>query len=330
MVQGPDPYGYYAYDNTDIIFRNAPVYAWCELNPSRGGNGISIGPGGDDVTFQHALTGMHVRHYGLHFDYVSICSNGWLAMGSTTSTVSTNYALPSNSFVPNGVAIFWDDLDLTGPATWWYRRDANQRFIAQWDSVPRMGTTSYNSFEIIVLDTSLTSLRAPTRDSDIILQWRRAPDISSMTVGQQNSAMNVGLNCLYNGIYDPSMAPIISGRALKFTTDPPRSVPAVDLSLLVNPALPMQFSLGSALPNPAKGSIAISYDLPVETGVSLKVYNLSGQLVRTLASGEEKAGYKQATWDGRSESGARVASGVYFYRLEAGSFTATKKVVVIR
>jgi subtilisin family serine protease len=329
-VQGPDGYGYYAYDNTDTLFRQAPVYAWIELNPNRGGNGVSIGPGGDDVTFQHALTGIHVRHYGVHFDYSSICSNGWLAMGSTTSSVYTNYALPSNSFVPNGVAIFWDDLDLTTSGTWWYRRDANQRLVAEWDSVPRVSGIQAGSFEVIVYDTSLTPLTATTRDCEVVLQWKGVGDISSMTVGQQNAAMNVGLNCLYNGIYDPSMAPIVPGRALKFTTDPPRSVPAVDLSLLVNPALPMQFSLGSALPNPAKGSIAISYDLPVETGVSLKVYNLSGQLVRTLASGKEKAGYKHVTWDGRSEDGSRVASGVYFYRLEAGSFTATRKIVVIR
>lgn len=281
------------------------------------------------MTFQHALTGIRVRHYGLHFDYLSICSNGWLALGSTTSTSSNNVALPSSSFVPNGVAVFWDDLDLTGPATWWYRRDANQRFIAEWDSVPRMGTTSYNSFEIIVLDTSLSSVRAPTRDSEIILQWKRAQDISSMTVGQQNAAMNVGLNCYYNGIYDSSMAPIIPGRALKFTTDPPRQQ-GIEFGIGSGPSLPLRFALGPAVPNPAKGSIAFSYDLPVETGVSLKVYNLSGQLVRTLASGSEQAGYKHATWDGRGEDGLRVASGVYFYRLEAGAFAATKKLVVIR
>ncbi len=328
MVQGPDSYGYYAYDNTDP-FGNAPVYQWIELNPSRGGNGVSIGPGGDDVTFQHALTGIAVRHYGLHFDYVSICSNGWLAMGSTTSAVYTNYALPSNSFVPNGVAIFWDDLDLTGPATWWYRRDANQWFIAQWDSVPRVGTTSYNSFEIIVLDTSLTSLRAPTRDSDIILQWKRAPDISSMSVGQQNSAMNVGLNCLYNGIYDPMMAPIVPGRALKYTTEPPRQQ-GIEFGIGSGPSLPQRFALGPAVPNPTKSSIGISYDLPYEVLVTLKVYNLSGQLVRSLVSGKEQAGFKHAAWDGRSEDGSRVASGVYFYRLEAGSFKATRKIVVIR
>jgi flagellar hook assembly protein FlgD len=100
--------------------------------------------------------------------------------------------------------------------------------------------------------------------------------------------------------------------------------------LPVSLGLPMRFALGPAVPNPSKGNVGISYDLPVETAVSLKVYNLSGQLVKTLVSGKEKAGYKHLSWDGRSENGTRTASGVYFYRLEAGSFAATKKLVVVR
>jgi subtilisin family serine protease len=90
----------------------------------------------------------------------------------------------------------------------------------------------------------------------------------------------------------------------------------VQASLEVRPKV---FALGPAMPNPAKVSIAISYELPVDIPVSLKVYNLSGQLVRTLVSGKEKSGYKRVTWDGRSEDGSRV-----------GSFKATRKIVVIR
>lgn len=94
--------------------------------------------------------------------------------------------------------------------------------------------------------------------------------------------------------------------------------------------IPSVLGLGEAKPNPSPGQVAVSYTLPVESQVSLKVYNLSGQLVRTLLSGKEQAGFKHAAWDGRSEDGSHVASGVYFYRLEAGSFAATKKMVVIR
>jgi subtilisin family serine protease len=103
----------------------------------------------------------------------------------------------------------------------------------------------------------------------------------------------------------------------------------VDIQPALN-HLPKRAFLGPAVPDPSRGQVTVSYDLSVETQVSLKVYNLSGQLVRTLVSGKEKAGYKHATWDGRSECGARMTSGVYFYRLEAGSFAATKKMIVVR
>jgi hypothetical protein len=186
------------------------------------------------------------------------------------------------------------------------------------------------SFEIIVDDTSLTPLTATTRDCEVVLQWRQASNMSSMTVGQQNTAGTVGLNSFFNGTYDPQMAAITGGRATKYTTDPPHPVSGVDLNPLVKPAVPVRFALGPAVPNPSRGGTLISYDLPVESQVSLKVYNLSGQLVRTLVAGKEKAGYRQVSWDGRSEVGSHVASGVYFYRMETGSFAATKKLVVVR
>jgi hypothetical protein len=94
--------------------------------------------------------------------------------------------------------------------------------------------------------------------------------------------------------------------------------------------LPTAFALGQSYPNPMTSFATIRYQLPKDAGVSLKVYNLAGQLVKTLVSGPEKAGYKGVAWDGRSERGKKVGAGVYFYRLLAGEFTATRKMVVVR
>jgi hypothetical protein len=95
-------------------------------------------------------------------------------------------------------------------------------------------------------------------------------------------------------------------------------------------ALPTSFALGQSYPNPMVGGATIKYALPRDVPVSLKVYNVSGQLVKTLVSGTEKAGYKQVSWDGKSNGGHKVGAGVYFYRFQAGDFTATKKLVVVR
>jgi hypothetical protein len=232
--------------------------------------------------------------------------------------------------VPNGVAIFWDDLTVSGTGTCWYRRDANQRFIVEWDSIPLLGGSYGGTFEIIVYDTSLTPGTALTRDSEIILQWKNASGISSMTVGQQNTAMTVGLCPYNNGTYDRGMGPIVGGKALKFTTDPPRMVSGVELEVMAPPALPTAYGLAQSRPNPMNGKALIAYALPRDSKVALRVYNISGQLVRELVNTEEKAGWKSVSWDGRDAKGRALSSGVYFYRLEASGYTATRKLVVVR
>jgi flagellar hook assembly protein FlgD len=57
---------------------------------------------------------------------------------------------------------------------------------------------------------------------------------------------------------------------------------------------------------------------------------VAGQMVRTLVDAKEDAGYKSVTWDGRNDRGSHVGPGVYLYRMKAGSFTTTKKMVVVR
>ena len=105
----------------------------------------------------------------------------------------------------------------------------------------------------------------------------------------------------------------------------PQSSELSDLSL------PREFSLGAGYPNPMTSEARIDYALPKASSVDLTVYNISGQAVRRLVSESSKApGRYSVRWDGRNESGHRVPCGVYFYRLKAGSFTETKKMVVVR
>jgi len=91
------------------------------------------------------------------------------------------------------------------------------------------------------------------------------------------------------------------------------------------------FKLYQSYPNPTKGSVIIKFQLPVKTSVSLKVYDVSGRLVRTLkrVQGLEPGVYT-VRWDGRNDRGLRVPAGVYFYRLKTEEYTSTKKIVLIR
>ncbi|MCB0313522.1 MAG: T9SS type A sorting domain-containing protein, partial [Calditrichaeota bacterium] len=63
---------------------------------------------------------------------------------------------------------------------------------------------------------------------------------------------------------------------------------------------------------------------------TLRIYNVTGQLVKTLASGSMDAGYYSFRWDGTNDGGVKVASGMYIYRITAGSFIQTKKMILMK
>ncbi len=95
-------------------------------------------------------------------------------------------------------------------------------------------------------------------------------------------------------------------------------------------AIPSQFRLYANFPNPFNPSTTIRYDLPAATRVILKIYNVVGQEVRTLVSENQAPGKYQVTWDGRDHSGAAVASGIYLFRIDAGTFGRTRKMLFVK
>ncbi|MCH7761785.1 T9SS type A sorting domain-containing protein [candidate division TA06 bacterium] len=94
--------------------------------------------------------------------------------------------------------------------------------------------------------------------------------------------------------------------------------------------IPRVFRLSQNSPNPFHQATTITYGLPASTPVSLKVYDVTGRVVRVLLDGVEKAGVHSVVWNGRDHIGARVGSGIYFYKLTAEGLSATKKMMLIR
>lgn len=95
-------------------------------------------------------------------------------------------------------------------------------------------------------------------------------------------------------------------------------------------ALPEEYSLDDNYPNPFNPSTNIGLSLPQREEVTLRVFNLLGQEVRTVFQGELDQGHHVLTWHGDNNSGEAVASGVYFYRLETKDFTESKKMMLLK
>ena len=125
-------------------------------------------------------------------------------------------------------------------------------------------------------------------------------------------------------------------------------LPSIVSSVTAAAAAPTTYGLSQNYPNPFNPITTIHYALP-DAGrktqdtrqnssltpnflshVSLKVYNMLGQEVRTLVDEEKKPGYYTVTWDGTNENGNEIPSGVYFYRLEVGDFSATKRMILMK
>jgi hypothetical protein len=88
---------------------------------------------------------------------------------------------------------------------------------------------------------------------------------------------------------------------------------------------PRMFSLSQNFPNPFNPTTTISFVLPSRSFVSLKMFDMLGREVETIISGEMLAGSYSKQWNA-----ANVSSGIYFYRLQAGSFTETKKLILLK
>jgi hypothetical protein len=93
---------------------------------------------------------------------------------------------------------------------------------------------------------------------------------------------------------------------------------------------PTAYKLSQNFPNPFNPQTTISFSMREKGHVSLKIYNVAGQLVRTLVNEVKDAGRHRVTWDGKSNLGTHAASGVYFYKMETKNFSATHKMVMLR
>ena len=233
---GPDTYGYYAIDDTDTGSDLAPVYDWLEINPYNDGPGSDLGLADygyeqDDVATVDLP--FDFTFYGETYDRISICSNGWLAMGETPLVFYRNFPLPGSHSPGAMIAPFWDDLrqSSTHRVCTWYDT-ANHRFVVQWSELNNSYTSSIQDFEVLLLDP----LYYATASGDGLFVFQYAAvhnsDASNgyATVGIQNQDRTAGLTYSYWNQYAAGAAPLAAGRAILFTPAAEILLPVADVT----------------------------------------------------------------------------------------------------
>ena len=210
---GPDSYGYMAYDMYDG--ESAPVYDWFEIAPQAGGPGTDLSMG--NYSTEHVDLPFTFRFYGVEDSEVSVCANGWLALGFTYANIAFNTGIPDSFFPNNFIAAFWDDLvpGNSGQVCYYYD-EPNHRFIVEWYQVPLNAGGGVETFQVILFDP--VHYPTVTGDGEIQVNYHTQENPTSVTVGIENSDGSDGLQFLYDEEYDEHAMPLEDGFAIKYTT----------------------------------------------------------------------------------------------------------------
>ena len=197
------------------------------------------------------------------------------------------------------------------------------------------------------LPVELTSFTANVIDGKVLLNWQTATEVKNYGFEVERAA---NLRGLQNGNGDSNLGGFST---IGFTqghgnSNSPKSYSFTDSntpsgkveyrlkqidndgtfkysSIVTVNSLPTQFSLGQNYPNPFNPSTTIKFELPSDSKVKLEIYNTVGQKVATLVNGEMTAGYHQVEFNAN-----RLASGIYFYRIQTNGFVSIKKLLLLK
>lgn len=198
------------------------------------------------------------------------------------------------------------------------------------DPTVRWNAITHNRIGINTISSASPDLGTPASHGNNQIQYNRSYQVSNLTEG-------IVIHAEFNfwGVTTPPCAPKASlfygsvNSESALCSNPLSGATGVGDG--ENEGLPRSFALGPAVPNPFNPATTIHYEVPSPGGlVVLRVYNVAGQLVRLLASEFKQPGYHTVEWDGRDAHGSPVATSVYFVRMSSGSFTDTRKIVLLK
>jgi hypothetical protein len=239
---GQDAYGYYIFDVGDTGYsQQCPTYSWINVAPAEGGSGTALtisdagstGDEGDQVgcdALETVTLPFTFKFYGVNYNQITVCSNGFLAMGTTLNHEFRNWRLPGAGGPNAMIAPFWDDLcTLTGSGIYVYNDTANHKYIIEWYNLKNgRDRTSEETFQVILFDPLF--YQTTTGDGPIKIQYKVFNNVdltsgvynhgNACTVGIKDHTGTRGLEYTYNNTYPTAAQPLANQKALYITTAP--------------------------------------------------------------------------------------------------------------
>ena len=237
---GPDQHGYYIYDHFDTDYDLAPTYNWIEIDPGYGGDGFDVGLNDNgNGEYSNSISTVPLpfpfTFYGIEYDEITICSNGWITFGETNMESFRNYELPGAGGPSPMVAVFWDDLKTTsGGDVFAYSSPNNDYYIIEWSDMRTFNSNSIESFQLILYNTSD---QTPTGDGEMLMQYKEFNNTSTgsypvgnwdavihgayCSVGLENHDGTIGIEYTFNNQYPTAARTLNDYSALFITTRTP-------------------------------------------------------------------------------------------------------------
>ena len=334
--------------------QNGPEFEWIDITPY--GTPINMSDNNNQGPFQMEFD---FPFYGQLFSSFRFCDNGWISFTSTMNS-HMNRPLPNLDAPENLLAPYWDSI-IQGIA--YYFTSAESTIVSWTDVYHSSGLGGPYTFQVIltangiitfqyefmhfsdnysatvgIQDASKTIGLQIAHNQDYvhdqlavrISPWWLNPEPCAGIVdagGEFEVDMVLDASLLEDGVYESMI--VISGCDENYNL-PDINIPVafrVDPTGIEEPAfsLPKEFALEQSYPNPFNARTEIKYALPVDSDVELDIYNVLGQKVETLVDENQPAGYHRVAWNAKDKS-----SGMYFYKIRAGDYVETKKMLLLK
>jgi hypothetical protein len=228
---GPDAAGYFCYSDQDLAYALAPTYDWIEIAPGQGGYPGTLvnlnDNGNNQEDIETVALPFDFGFYGIDYNEISICSNGYIALGESQTALFRNYPVPGPLGPSPMIAAFWDDLVMGSGDVYTYFNSTENYFVIQYHNMQNAFSGSLEKFQVILYNPDYYG--STDGNGDIKIQYHTYANDNAgttwssshgqySTTGLEDHTGMRGLQYTYNNSWAETAHPLGNGSALLFTT----------------------------------------------------------------------------------------------------------------